>query len=785
MQCSRCKNENPSDSKFCKECGTQLIRTSEAGLSFTRTLETQKVELSRGTLFADRYEIIEELGSGGMGKVYRVEDQNIEEEIALKLIKPAIASDAKTIERFKNELRLARKIRHKNICQMYDMGEWKGTHFITMEYISGEDLKNFIHRSKQLSIPAAIAIAEEVCEGLREAHSLGVIHRDLKPSNIMIDRDGNARIMDFGIARSIVGKGITGSGVMIGTPEYMSPEQAEGKDVNESTDLYSLGVILFEMVTGQLPFEGDTPLSIAVKHKTESPPDPQVVNPHISKNLRKFILKCLEKDPKKRCRNAEEMLLDLKKIELPEPELPKNAKYEWKNSIAVLPFKNMSADPEQEYFCEGLSEELINALTQIKDLRVVARTSAFSFKDKDIDVREIGDKLNVNTVLEGSVRKAGNRLRITAQLINVIDGYHLWSDRFDRELADIFDIQDEISLAITDKLKLELLGDEKARLTKRYREDVEAYNIYLKGLYFRRKLTGDNIEKAIELFNQAIDKDPKNALAWAGLAYAHMVSYFYGEKSPEEAYPLAKNAAVKALELDDQIAEAYEAFAVINAYMEWEWDGALAYLDRALELNPGYAWAYFHRGTILMYQAHFEESIKDISKACELDPLNTAFNRNLGCAYFRAGQLENAVESLRKTIEMDADFPMLHLYLAYVYIKKNMYKEALAELQKEQKLQNGFLEPHFGVVYDLMGQRDETRKILDELIERAEKEYISPYGLALLYFTLGENDLGFKCLESAYETRDGWMAQIKIDFLLDRVRSDPRFKAILKKVNLS
>ena len=413
-----------------------------------------------------------------------------------------------------------------------------------------------------------------------------------------------------------------------------------------------------------------------------------------------------------------------------------------------------------------------------------SKYSAFSFKDKEIDIREIGRKLNVETVLEGSVRKAGNRLRITAQLINVADGYHLWSERFDRELADVFDIQDEISLAITDKLKLELLGEEKEKLTKSYREDVEAYNIYLKGLYFRRKLTGDNIKKAVELLNQAIDKDPKNALAWAGLAYTHMVSTFYGDQSPEEAYPLAKKAVMKALELDNQIVEAYEAHAAINAYMEWDWEGAKSNLDRAEELNPGYAWVYFHRGSLLMYLAEYEEGIRNLKKAFELDPLNTAFNRNLGCIYLRAGQFENAVETLQRTIEMDPEFPILHLYLAYIYIQKNMYKEALAELQKEKSLQNGFLEPHFGIVYNLMGRRDKSQKILDELVARSEKEYISPYGLALLHFALGENDMGFSYLDKAYDTHDGWMSQIKIDFLLDSVRSDPRFKKILKKINL-
>jgi TolB-like protein/Tfp pilus assembly protein PilF len=590
--------------------------------------------------------------------------------------------------------------------------------------------------------------------------------------------------MDFGIARTLKGKGLTGTGMMIGTPEYMSPEQAEGKEVDESSDLYSLGVILYEMVTGRLPFEGDTPLIIAVKHKSEAPPDPKDTNPHISENLRQLILKCLVKDPRKRYRDAEELLFDLRKIEEPKSGLHGKVKSEWKNSIAVLPFKNMSADPEQEYFCEGLSEELINALTQIKDLRVVARTSAFSFKDKDIDIREIGRKLNVETVLEGSVRKAGNRLRITAQLINVADGYHLWSERFDRELADVFDIQDEISLAITEKLKLKLLGEEKERLVKRYTDDVEAYHIYLKGLYFRQKLTGDYIEKSIEHFNQAIDKDPKNALVWAGLAYAHMVSTFYGDQSPIDAYPLAKKAVLRALKLDNQIAEAYETQAAINAYMEWDWESAKANIDRAEGLNPGYAWVYFHRGSILMYLAEYEEGIRNFKKALELDPLNMAFNRNLGCMYFRAGQIEHAVETLQRTIEMDPDFPFTHLCLAYIYIQKSLYREALTELQKENYLPKGFLEPHFGIVHNLMGRRDKAQKILDELVARSEKEYISPYGLALLYFALGENDLGFLSLEKAYDARDGWMAQIKIDFLLDSVRSDPRFEAMLKKVNL-
>jgi serine/threonine-protein kinase len=432
IKCPKCKTENTSDSQFCKSCATPLPPSKD--IHVTEILETPTEELTRGTTFANRYEIIEELGTGGMGRVYRVEDKKIKEEVALKLIKPEIASDKKTIERFSNELKMARKIAHKNVCKMYDLGEEKGTHFITMEYVPGQDLSGLIRQTGQLTVGTAISIARQVCEGLTEAHRLGVIHRDLKPQNIMIDKEGNARIMDFGIARSLKEKGITGTGVMVGTPEYMSPEQAEVKEIDQRSDIYSLGVILYEMATGRAPFEGETSLGIAMKHKSEIPRDPRDVNAQIPKDLSQIILKCMEKHKEKRYQNTEELLSKLEKMKSVTAEtitVP-----EWKNSIAVLLFKNMSADPEQEYFCEGMAEELINNLAQITDLRVVARTSAFSFRDKDVDIREIGKKLNVDKVLEGNVRKAGNRLRITAQLINVSDGYDLWSERYDREMED-------------------------------------------------------------------------------------------------------------------------------------------------------------------------------------------------------------------------------------------------------------------------------------------------------------------------------------------------------------
>jgi serine/threonine protein kinase/ribosomal protein L40E len=394
--CLKCGAENTSDSNYCKSCATQLLPSKESQVSVTVTLETPKEELTTGFTFADRYQIIEELGQGGMGRVYKALDKEVNERIAIKLLRPEIAADLKTIERFRNELKFSRKIGHKNVCRMYDLNKEENTYYITMEYVPGEDLKSFIKRSKQLTPSTIISIGKQVCEGLSEAHRLGVVHRDLKPQNIMIDKEGNARIMDFGIARSLKGKGVTAEGVIIGTPEYMSPEQVEAKEIDERSDIYSLGVVLYEMAAGHVPFEGETALSVAMKHKGELPKNPREFNPQIPGDLCLIVLKCLEKDKDRRYQSADELLNALKRFE--ESQTDRTRISEWKTSIAVLPFKNMSVDPEQEYFCEGLAEELINAFAQMRDLRVVARTSAFSFKGKDVDIRDIGRKLNVETV---------------------------------------------------------------------------------------------------------------------------------------------------------------------------------------------------------------------------------------------------------------------------------------------------------------------------------------------------------------------------------------------------
>jgi serine/threonine protein kinase/Tfp pilus assembly protein PilF len=830
IECPKCQFDNPDDTLYCGKCTTPLPSKKE--IPVTETLETPTEELTRGTTFASRYEIIEELGKGGMGKVYRVEDKKIKEEVALKLIKPEIASDKKTIERFSNELKMARKIAHRNVCRMYDLGEEEGTHFITMEYVPGEDLKGMIRMMGQLGAGKSISIAKQVCEGLAEAHRLGVIHRDLKPQNIMIDKEGNARIMDFGIARSVKGKGITGAGVMVGTPEYMSPEQVEAKDVDQRSDIYSLGVILYEMVTGRVPFEGETPLGIAMKHKSEMPKDPRELNAQLPEELNRVILRCMEKEKEKRYQSADEVRSELENIEkgIPSTErivpkrkpitskeitvtfrlkkllipalvivilaimtvtvlqlLPKKEAVptgSGKTSVAVLPFVDLSAEKDQGYLCDGIAETLINSLSNIKDLQVPSRTSAFSFKDKEQDVREIGKKLNVEAVLEGSVQKADNRIRITAQLINVEDGYHIWSESFDRELEDVFAIQDEISLAIVNNLKLKLLGEEKAKLMKHYTDNVEAYNLYLQGLFFWNKRTEEGLKKAMECFNKAIENDKNYALAYSGLADSYNLLGGYGYLPQDEAFPKAKEAALKALEIDDTLSEAYASLAWVEYSYDWDWKGAEENFKRAIELNPAYATAHHWYAYYLATMGRFDEAIKEIERAHDLDPLSLVINRDVGTIYFFARQYDKAEKAAKKTIEMDPNFVGAHSGLGDVYWQMSMYEEALEEYHKEEALLKepiSITEIIKAAIYARTGKKDEARQILQKLIE-TKQEY--SYNLAIVCFDLGDIDQGFNWLEKAYEEHESGFYYIKIDPDFDRVRTDPRFKALLKKMGL-
>jgi serine/threonine protein kinase len=824
MKCPKCQFENPADSDFCSKCGTELPSAKEISVSQTETLQAPVKELTTGSTFAGRYQIIEELGKGGMGKVYKVFDSDIKEKVALKLLKPEIASDRETIERFSNELKYARKISHRNICRMYDLGKEAGNYFITMEYVSGEDLKSFIRRSRQLVVGTAIFIAKQVCEGLAEAHRLGVVHRDLKPGNIMIDRDGNAKIMDFGIARSISAKGITGAGVMIGTPEYMSPEQVEGKEVDRRSDIYSLGIILYEMLTGQVPFEGDTPLAIAVKHKTEVPRDPKLVNAQIPEDLSQVVLKCLEKDKEKRYQSADELHSELKKIEkgIPTTErvmtgrkpftskeitvkfslkkllipslvtvaliitaiiiiwrvIPKKAATpakSAKHSIAVLPFEDLSPTKDHEYLCDGIAETLINSLSNIKDLWIPARASSFSFKGRNLGIRQIGQQLGVDNLLEASVQVIGNRLRITPKIINVNDGSQIWSDQYDRQMEDVFAIQDEIAWEIVKALKITLLGEKEAPLIKSYTDNSEAYQAYLKGRFYWNKRTEEGMRKSIEYFEQAIEKDSSYALAYVGLADSYIVLGEFLFISAKEAFPKAKEAAAKAMEIDDSLGEAHNSLAAVKRDFDWDWKGAEKEHKRAIELSPSYATAHQWYGEFLTLMGRFDEGLKEIKRAQALDPLSLIINAVGGQFFCFARDYDKGIDQCNKTLEMDPDFRPAHIYLMMNYLGKGMYQEALREAQKTNN------QVTIASIYAMMNRKEEARRLLADILKHPQQIEAE---IAEVYFRLGENEEGWKWLEKAYDERSYTLTWLKVHPRYDNIRSDPRFQAMLKKMGL-
>jgi len=699
MKCSKCGFENTRTSRFCSNCGTQLSPAASAQEIPTKTLHSPMKKLKRGMIFGERYEVIEELGEGGMGIVYKVFDRRIEDNVALKVLAPEIAGDDRTIERFRNELKLARKISHRNVCRMYDLSEEEKTAFITMEFVPGENLKRLIKRIGQFSKSKALSIAQQVCEGLAEAHRQGVVHRDLKPQNIMVDHEGNARIMDFGIARSIRDKSITETGVIIGTPEYMSPEQVEGIGVDHRSDLYSLGIILFEMLTGKVPFQGKTPLSVILKHKTEQPPDPREFDAQIPVEISRMILKCLEKDKDKRYPTADALLaeiVEIKKSLTAASTVQKGRKKETAktfkdrkiilpavsaflvlamaitglffypgvfkggqkslNSIAVLPLKNLSGISAQEYISEGMTEALISNLAQMQALeRVISSTSVMQYKDTTKPLPEIARELGVDAIVEGSVMVFEQRVRVNVQLIEARTDRNIWSNSYERDLRNILALQSELARAIASEIKIAVTPAEQARLALTRPVDPEAYQLVLRARSLWNKETEEDLWEAKALFERAIEVDATYALAHAGLAdtYNMLAAHYF--LPPSDAYPRARESALAALDLDENLAEAYASLGWVKYRYEGDWFGAEADYNWAVGLNPNYAVAHHWYGSLLRDTGRFDEALSELERARELNPFSLSINTSISRLFYYARQYDP--EGCRST-RVECRFPM-------------------------------------------------------------------------------------------------------------------------------
>ncbi len=789
MKCPRCHSDNPGTSRFCGNCAASLSPEEKDLVAFTKTLVPPAPALEKGTLFAKKYRISGEIGRGGMGVVFKAEDTKLRRPVALKLLPFELSHSPEAKERFIREAQAAALLDHPNICTVYEVDEQEGQAYIAMAYLDGKSLKEIIAQGP-LKIEEALDIAVPVAEGLKEAHRKGIIHRDIKPANIMLTAIGQAKIMDFGLARLESAGDLTRTDVVMGTVAYMSPEQALGKKVDHRTDIWSFGCTLYEMLAGQSPFRGGNESAVfrAIVHGCPQPIT--VIRRDIPAGLEKILDRCLKKDPLDRYPDAAALLSDLKSVSLAESaSLSSIAVAKIAPSIAVLPFTDMSAEKDQGYFGEGIAEELINALAHIQELRVVARTSAFALKGMSLDIREIGRKLDVKAVLEGSVRKAGNRLRITAQLINVEDGFHLWSERYDRDMADIFAIQDEITGAIVNNLKVKLLAGEKTALKKRSTNDPEAYSLYLKGLYFAARPNSESYAKALIFFRAATDKDPNFALAYAGMANVFGGLGVLNLAPPAEMWPKAKAALQKALSLDEDLAEAHAVAASLAFWFEWDWEAAGQSFDRVLSLNPGDASSHGQRGWFCLNQRRFDEAIREIKRALELDPLMPLYYAWSVGLHWSAGRPDEALREFAKAMEIDPNLGLAYFHGGVSYFLKGLLEEAEATFEKGKNLfaPPGWMEAMQGLIYLRKGDRGKAARLLEEAIESKKTvKNVSAPSLAWLAGELGKLDLAFEFLGKAYEERDILMCFVHVytEVFSPAISADPRFKDLLVKMKL-
>jgi serine/threonine-protein kinase len=781
------------------------------------------------------YRILEKLGGGGMGVVYKAEDTRLGRVVALKFLPEELAKDHEALERFQREARAASSLDHANICTIHEIDEHQGHPFIVMQFLEGHTLKHRIG-ARPLPTEQVLELGIQIADALEAAHAKGIIHRDIKPANLFVTTRGQAKVLDFGLAKLLpatseatLSQSLTEPRTVLGTLPYMAPEQVRGERVDARTDIYALGAVLYEMATGQRPFREELATQLIDDILHRPPALPGRMNPDLSPKLEDIILKCLEKDPEKRYQSTKELAVDLRRLAMPSSVAKRAAPAArvwrkaarpagygatgllvlaamliglnvggWRGrllghtgsprieSLAVLPFVNASADPNTEYLSDGITEGVINSLSRLPQLRVMARTTVFRYKGREYDPQKIGRDLGVGAVLVGRLQPRGDLLTVQTELVDVSSGTQLWGEQYNRKLSDLLAVQDEISREISEKLRLRLTGEERSRLTRAREVNPDAYQLYLQGRFYWNKRSIEGTKKAMDYMNQAVTKDPTYALAYAGLADCYVVGMgWHGQIPPEESSTKGKAAAIRALELDPLLAEPHAALAEFRE-REFDWTGAESEFKRAIELNPNYATGHGWYGELLANLGRLEEARGQIQMARRLDPLSLQIQLSVAELYAFAHQFERAIEELQKILEMDPNFPNALHWLGWLYETKGMYREAAAESQKYYLVQyQEAATVGWENVTDAASYRRAFARVLVMRKEEAKKEYVGPFVFVDLYLRLGEKEQALAWLEKGYEEHSSGLISLKRDpFYYDPLHSEPRFQELLRRIGL-
>ena len=724
-----------------------------------------------------------------MARVFLAHDLKYERAVAVKVLRPELATEVGPA-RFLREIQIAARLHHPHILPLYDSDQTDGLVYYVMPYIEGETLRHRLARERQLPIGDALRIAREVADALSYAHSCNVVHRDIKPANILLDA-GHALVADFGIARAM-GAGDSSTGHIVGTPTYMSPEQVEGREhLDGRSDIYSLGAVLFEMLVGEPPFRGTTVMAVIANRLSGPAPSPRAFRELVPDAVDGAVRKAMATLPADRFTTAAQFAEALgtpATVDIAVGAAQAMVKeVVAAKSVAVLPFENMSTDPENEYFSDGITDDIIAQLSKISALKVISRTSSMQYKKTTKKITVIAQELGVGAILEGSVRKAGQRVRIVVHLVEPGSEKHLWGDTFDRQLTDIFEVQSEVAQQITGALSLALSPEEKQRVERKATSDVDAYNLYLLGRFHANKWAEADVQKAIECFQGAIAKDPGYAVAYAGLADAYeLLSIGFSSKPPVEYLAQAKAMALKALEMDDSLAEAHTSLAYARWLGDLDWPGAERGFKRAIELKTSYVMAHEWYAEYLAALGRHDEALAEIKRAQQLDPLSVPVNRAVGWVLYFARRYDEAIEELKKTLAMNPEFLGARMVLWWVYVAKGEYEEAIADIRREAE------RPGLRTVKKLMlgyacatsGNREEANGILWELEPKLAAEDRLALLSALLFTALDIKDRAFQQLHRAYEIREPGLLFLKVAPWLDPLRSDPRYGALMEKLGL-